>query len=130
MNVIFSITLFDRIAERSVSGPSLCSHASQNRHSAIDIVDNQNVCLPVMLTMEPADILGQCSFPGDRHRQEQRIEPAVIEAFTDIPAYREYQTLLIVRYTQSRFGDFAIFADMPPRRTTRFFTNGENRFRR
>ena len=58
--------------------------------------------------MEPANVLGQCSFPGDRHGQEQRIEPAVIEPFPNIPACGQYQALLIVRYTQSRFGDFAL----------------------
>lgn len=108
LDLIFSVSLFDRVAERSVSGPSFCSHASQNRHSAIDVVDNENVRFPVMLTVEPANVLGQRSFPGDRHGQEQRIEPAVIEPFSDIPTCREYQPLLIVRYTQSRFGDFAL----------------------
>jgi hypothetical protein len=35
--------LFDRVAERAVSGPPLCSHPSQNRYCRIHIVDDENV---------------------------------------------------------------------------------------
>jgi len=37
-----------------------------------------------MPPVQPADILRQRAFPGNRHRQEQGVEPGVIEAFADI----------------------------------------------
>jgi hypothetical protein len=30
-------------------------------------------------------------FPGDRHRQEQRIEPRIVEAFANVASGRQYE---------------------------------------
>ena len=46
--------------------------------------------------MQSADILRQCAFPGDRHRQEQGVKPGIIKALTDIAPCREDQPFLIV----------------------------------
>jgi len=73
--------LFDRVAERAVSGPPLCSHPRQDWYCRVHIVDDENVRLPGIQSAEPSHILGQCPLPRDRHCQEQRIEPCIVEAF-------------------------------------------------
>jgi hypothetical protein len=80
--------------------------------------------------MQPADILREGSFPGDGHRQEQRVETSIIEAFADIVACRQYQPLMITGDIQCCVGCLAVLVDMPPLSITRFLTNGENLFRR
>ena len=52
--------------------------------------------------MQPADILRQRAFPGDRHCQEQGVEPGVIEALADITPCREDQPFLIIIDIQRR----------------------------
>lgn len=49
------------------------------------------------------------SLPGDRHRQEQRVEPGIIEAFADIAACCKDQALSVVRDMQCCSGLLAVF---------------------
>jgi hypothetical protein len=62
----------------------------QNWHSRIHMVGDENVRLPGILSVKPSHILGQCPLPGDRHRQEQRIEPRIVEAFANVASGRQY----------------------------------------
>ena len=39
-----------------------------------------------MQSVEATDILSERAFPGDRHRQEQRIETSIVEPFADVVA--------------------------------------------
>jgi hypothetical protein len=80
--------LFDRVAERAVSGPPLCSHPRQDWYCRIHIVDDDNVRFPGIQSVEPSHILGQCPLPRDRHCQEQRIEPCIVEAFAKLASGR------------------------------------------
>jgi hypothetical protein len=46
--------------------------------------------------MQPTDILSERALQGNRHRQEKRIEPGVIVAFSNVASGRQNQSLLIV----------------------------------
>ncbi|WP_164838336.1 hypothetical protein [Sinorhizobium meliloti] len=74
----------------------------------------------IVLAMQTADILCQGPLPGDRHRQEQHVEPGIIEAFADIAARRKDQALSVVRDIQAALACLRSFADMPPRSTRDF----------
>jgi len=42
------------------------------RHQLIDVVNDQNLGLPVVLAVEATYILSQRTFPGYGHREEER----------------------------------------------------------
>ena len=88
--------LLDHVAKCAIARAPFCGHPSENRHSLIDIVYDQDIPFSVMFAMQPTDILRQSSFPGDRHRQEQRVETGVVKTFADVAACREDQTLVII----------------------------------
>ena len=92
--------LLNCVAERPISRSPLCCHARQHWDHLIDIVDDENVGLPVMLAMQTADILGQRALPGDGHRQEQRIEPLIVEALANIAPGSKDKPFLIVGHSQ------------------------------
>jgi len=76
--------LFDRVAERAISCPSLDRHSGQQRDSFINVVNDQNFRFPFVLAVQPPHILGQSPLPRYGHGQEERIEPLVIETLTNI----------------------------------------------
>jgi len=51
------VQLFHHIAKRAVSGSSLCRHSSQNGHSAVHVVNDQDIFLAVMLSVQTTNIL-------------------------------------------------------------------------
>src|SRR5262249_23688484 len=99
---------FDGVTKGTVSRAPFRGHASKNRHISIDVIDNENVCFPVMPAMKSTDILGQCPFPRDGHSQEQYVEPGVVEPFAIITARAEYQAFFATRYAQCGFGTFTL----------------------
>src|ERR1700682_4074243 len=89
--------LLKHVTERPISRSPPCRHARQHRHQFIDIVDDENLGLPVMLTVQTANILGQRAFPGDGHREEERVEPLIVKALTKIAPRGEDEPFLIIR---------------------------------
>jgi hypothetical protein len=55
------------LARRAISCSSLRSHPCESSNLLIDVVHDQNILFFIALTMQPADILRECSLPGDRH---------------------------------------------------------------
>ena len=53
-----------------------------------------------MLPVQPANILGQCALPGDGHRQEQRVQPLIIEALANVAPCSKNKPFLIIGYSQ------------------------------
>lgn len=49
----------------------------------IDVIVDADFALSIMQAMQPPDILRQSSLPRDWHRQEERVKPGIIKAFTD-----------------------------------------------
>lgn len=47
--------------------------------------------------MEPADVLRHRSPPGDRERQEQRVQPRVVESLADVLTRADYHALFADR---------------------------------
>ena len=80
-----------------------------------------------MKAMEAPDILGQCPFQAIGIVKNNVSSRGIIKAFPNIATYREYQALLIIAIpSMPHRPSCDRFADMPPRSTTRFLTNGEN----
>jgi len=79
--------LLDHVAQRAISCSSLRSHPSENRNVLIDVVHDQNILFP--------DILSECSLPSDRHCHEQRVKARIIEAFADVAACCEDQAFIV-----------------------------------
>ena len=76
--------LLNFVTKRPVSRSPLCRHARQHRHHLIDVVDDENLGLPVMLAVQTANLLSQRTFPGYGHREEKRVEPLIVEALSNI----------------------------------------------
>src|SRR5712691_12937866 len=50
-----------------------------------------------MEAVKATRILREGSFPRNRHREKERVEPGVVETFTDVLARRKNETLFRVR---------------------------------
>jgi hypothetical protein len=46
--------------------------------------------------VKSAGVLNQCSFPGYRQRQKQRVQTCIVEPFTNITSSSKYQPLLVI----------------------------------
>ena len=57
--------------------------------SGIDKIDDPNVGLVSVLSMQVAGVLLQRAFPGHRHGKDQCIERGMVEAFPDESPGRE-----------------------------------------
>ena len=47
--------------------------------------------------MKPAGVLHEGALPGDGHRQEQGIEPRVVESFANVAASGKHESWFVVR---------------------------------
>jgi hypothetical protein len=72
-------------------------HAPENWYFGVDVVVDANVALGGVGATKATGVLRDGSLPSDRHRQQQRVESRVIEAFADVAAGGEYDARLIVR---------------------------------
>lgn len=72
------------IPNRGIALPAAFIHSGKHRFSNIDVVVDLNKLLSVEEAMEPTDILLGSSFSGDRHCQKKRIEPRIVESFSDV----------------------------------------------
>jgi hypothetical protein len=61
----------------------------QHGHLSIHVVDDPHLPLPRVQPVQPPRVLHERSLPRHRHRQEQRIQPAVVEPFSDVAACRQ-----------------------------------------
>ena len=50
----------------------------------IDIVEDDDILLPLVIAIQSASILLHIPLKRDRHGQQHRVEPRIIEAFTNI----------------------------------------------
>src|SRR5947209_3840132 len=50
-----------------------------------------------MRTVEPAGVLDDRALPGDRHRQQERVQTGIVEAFTDVATGCEHESGLVSR---------------------------------
>jgi hypothetical protein len=81
-----SILRVDCISQRFVSSQPLVEHPGEHRNRGIDVVVDLDRFLAVMLAVQPADILLQGSPLRDRHREKERVQTRVVEAFSDVAA--------------------------------------------
>ena len=71
------------VADARISFETLVVHFFQHDGVIINIIVDTDFTLAFMQAMQPPDILCQRSMPGDRHRQEERIQAGIIKAFAD-----------------------------------------------
>jgi hypothetical protein len=60
----------------------------------VDVVIDPHFRLAGMRAVQATGVLNEGSSPRYRHREEQCIEPRVVEPLSDIPARREHEALL------------------------------------
>ena len=94
--------LFDRVTKRAVSGPPLRRHPGQDRHRCINIIDDKDIGLSGVSPVQSSHILSQRPLPGNRHRQEERIEARVIKPLPDAASCRHDEALRLLRHGQCR----------------------------
>ena len=61
----------------------------------IGVVVDVHFALAFIKAVQPAHILRDRSMPGDRERQEQRIQPGVVKPFADVAARRQQHALFV-----------------------------------
>ena len=81
------------VAQRPQRAVPPGGHSSQSRHGRIDVVVNANLGLRDTWTMEPAGVLGERPSPRNRHREEECVEPRIVETFADVASSREHDAL-------------------------------------
>ena len=123
--------LFDRVSKRAVSCPPLRRHPGQDRHRGVHIIDDKDIGLSGVSPVQSPHILRQRPLPGNRHRQEQRIEARVIKPLADVASRRQDEALRLLRHGQCRV---RMPSARPPTghrcKTATFLTKAEKRFSR
>lgn len=56
-----------RVSHRAVAALAFLPHSEQCGMAGVDKIDDPNVRLGGVLSMQAAGVLLQCAFPGDRH---------------------------------------------------------------
>jgi hypothetical protein len=54
------------------------------------------ISLAWICAMETAGVLNERALPSDGHRQEQRVEPRIVEAFAYVASGREHQSRFVI----------------------------------
>src|SRR5437867_10539711 len=85
------------IADGPVRPQSLLEHAHQQRNLSIHVIEDSDLLLPGVETVKAPRILREGPLPRDRHREKERVEAGVVEAFADVLARRKNETLYRVR---------------------------------
>jgi len=68
------------VADGSIPAKSLLEHPQQHRHVAIDVVvEDPDLLLPGVRPMKPAGVLDERSPPRHGKREEERIQPRIVE---------------------------------------------------
>ncbi len=80
---------------------------SQRPHAHVDIVVDDHLALGVVVTVQPAGILGKRAFPRDRHGKEKGIETGIIEPLAEIAPGRDNDTFLGLGNRGEMRGDVA-----------------------
>src|SRR5260370_7783707 len=76
--------LATRIANCAVSGEAFLEHSQQHRDLSVHVVMDPHLGLRRVAPVESAAVLDQRSFPRDGHGEKERIEPSIVEPFTDV----------------------------------------------
>ncbi len=78
-----------------VATKSFLEHSAQHWHFNFCVVVDPHLALPGMKPMEATRVLDKRPFPRYRHRQKQRVEPGIVEPFTDVAPGRDDQALFV-----------------------------------
>src|SRR3954447_16967585 len=79
-----------RVAEARVGALAFCVHAAEHRDGLVDVIDDADLVLGVVVSVQPTGVLRRRALPSDRHREYERVQARVVEPLTDIPARREH----------------------------------------
>lgn len=80
---------FDRISNRAVAFRPALVHPRQHRNTTIYVVVDLHESFVVVETVQPAHVLLERALPGDRHRQEERIQTRVVKTFAYVAPRRQ-----------------------------------------
>ena len=85
------------VADRAVAPQPSLEHPEEHRHIAVDVIVDPDLGLAGMEAMQPARVLHERALPGDRQREEQRVEARIVEALADVATGGQDQALLVGR---------------------------------
>ncbi len=77
-------------AEARIGRESPTVHASQDGHTAVNVVVDLHARLALDGAQDPADVLDESTLERDREREEQRVEGRAVEPFTQEAAGRDH----------------------------------------
>ena len=95
------------VAHRFIASTTAVEHPRQHRDVQVSVVVDAHLALAVMQPVQSTDVLRDRSMPGDGKRQEQGVEPGVVESLADVAAGRQEHAILM-RWNRGQRGVRAI----------------------
>lgn len=80
---------YELVAESRVAFQALLVHAVEHGDAGVHIVVHDHLALALALSVEPAQILCDDPFPGDRGREDERVESGLVETLAKIASSRD-----------------------------------------
>jgi hypothetical protein len=80
---------FDLVSDGPIASQPSLEHAGEHGNFRIDVIEDADNLLAVLNPMQPPNVLLQCTPPRNRHREEESIEPGIVEAFADVAPGRK-----------------------------------------
>ncbi len=84
-----------RVSDGFISVTTAVEHPREHCDVQVSVVVNAHFTLAFMQAMQSADVLRDRSMPGDRKRQEQGVEPGVVESLADVAARCQEHAILV-----------------------------------
>ena len=118
----------DRVADGLIPPAPTIEHPGQHGHVQVGVVVHAHLALAVMQPVQPADVLGNRSAPRNGQRQEQGVEPGVVEPFADVSTGRQQRSALVLRDGRQASDDVLIsFLSHAAAKHDQMRTLGDNR---
>jgi uncharacterized protein YifN (PemK superfamily) len=92
VRVALAVLIVDSVAHRPIAALPFVPHAQQCRVPGIHKIDNPDVGLARLFSMQSSGVLLQRSLPRNGHRQYQRVQRRVIKALAHELACRQEYT--------------------------------------
>ena len=80
---------YELVAESRVAFQALLVHAVEHGDAGVHVVVHDHLALALALSVEPTQILRDDPFPGDRGREDERVESGLVETLAKVASSRD-----------------------------------------